>query len=746
MRVVKITLWGLGLAVLLALLGTAYLLVYLERNKALVESVASEALGREVRIDKGISLRWSMRPAITLQGLWIGNPAWARGEYLARADQAFVRFDVAALLGGHLRVDELLLQQADVALETAEDGRRNWDFGGGSSMLPSPRINRLAFKKSRLRYRSADGKAQQLAFSTLELLGLGNDAPSVTAELSFADTPVMLKAKVDSGAVAAPAARAFSGRLSSAGLVVDVSGHAKVPDGALTVEMQVQGERFDLPTALRPSGPNAVDVGPLQRISGRFKSSGTGLEALIANLHGKLDVGALRLTLPAAEDGQPTVIDADATTLALVAGKPMSLQSELRYREQTYALQLAGGTLAGLWSGDKSWQWIGFKVDGRLDDAPLQLSGKLGRPVARSAAPPQPGERILELKDIEAKIADSRVTGEMRVALDERGRIEGSFEAQTLDLTPLLSGDDADATDPWAWLRRPLEFEDLPQRGIDLRLDIARLRAREVSFAGVQSRATLADRHLQLRMTDRAGKLDILADLQPQRSAWRLHLRNKFELGLVQPTEEKDGAAGAPQGEQKVTVDIDLVGSGKSMSEVLGSAEGHIDLLAGAGRLSEAIARSLPLGGVFATLLTAIEAKDSVKAPTQLDCAVFHLDVVAGVATSKKGLALRTDRVNILGTGSLKLASGEIDLTFKTARRKGVGLSIRGLTDRFVRVTGTVAKPTVELNPSGAALTTGAAYLTGGLSLLAEAVFTRLTGFTNPCEIVRAQEQPSNAE
>jgi hypothetical protein len=61
-------------------------------------------------------------------------------------------------------------------------------------------------------------------------------------------------------------------------------------------------------------------------------------------------------------------------------------------------------------------------------------------------------------------------------------------------------------------------------------------------------------------------------------------------------------------------------------------------------------------------------------------------------------------------------------------------------------VTGTVAKPTVELNPSGAALTTGAAYLTGGLSLLAEAVFTRLTGFTNPCEIVRAQEQPSNAE
>ncbi|MGB5494751.1 MAG: AsmA family protein, partial [Sedimenticolaceae bacterium] len=190
-KIMKIALWGLGLIALLALLGTAYLLVYLDRNKALVESAASEALGREVRIDKGISLRWSMRPAITLKGLWIGNPAWARGEYFARADQAFVRFDVAALLGGHLTVDEVMLQKADVALETANDGRRNWDFGGGSSMLPSPSIDRLTFEKSRLRYQSADGKAQQFAFSTLELLGLGTDAPSVTAEFSFAETPVV---------------------------------------------------------------------------------------------------------------------------------------------------------------------------------------------------------------------------------------------------------------------------------------------------------------------------------------------------------------------------------------------------------------------------------------------------------------------------------------------------------------------------------------------------------------------------
>lgn len=744
MKILKITLWGLGLVVLLALLGTAYLLVYLDRNKALVESAASEALGREVRIDQGISLRWSMRPTITLQGLWVGNPAWARGEYFARAERAFVRFDVKALLRGRLTVGEVSLQHADVALETAKDGRHNWDLGGGSSGLPGPSIDRLAFEQSRLRYESAEGKAQQFEFSTLETLGLGTDAPSVTAEFSYAKTPIALKAKVDAGA-AAPAGRPFSGRLSGAGLVIDVSGHTKGPDAALTLDIKVQGERLDLPPALLPSGPNAVEVGPLQRISGRFKANGTGLDALISNLNGKLDVGSVRLTLPAAGDGQPAAVDANATTLALVAGKPMSLQSELRYREQSFALRLTGGTLAGLWSGDKSWQWMGFKVAGRLDERPLQLSGKLG-PTKALFTGERAGGRMLELKEIEAKFADSRVAGELRVTLAERGRIEGRFKTETLDLTPWLSQDDTDGSDHLAWILQELALEDLPQRNVDLRLDIAHLRASNVSFAGVQSTATLDDRHLKLKVTDGAGKLDMLTDLQPKGSVWRLHVREKIELDLVQPADGKDGTTGAPQGEQKLTVDTDLVGSGKSMSEVLGSAEGHIEMVAGAGQLNEAIARNLPLGGVFSTLLTAIEAEDSEKAAAQLDCAVLHLDVADGVGVSKKGLALRTDRVNILGAGSLKLASGEIDLTFKTAQRKGVGLSIRGLTDKFVRVTGTVAQPKVELNASGAALTIGAAYLTEGLSLLAEAVFTRLTGFTNPCEVVRAQEEPSGAE
>ena len=83
---------------LLSLLGMAYLTAYLDRNKTLVESTVSRALGRVVRIDDGITLSWSMTPAVSLHGLWIGNPAWASGKYFARADQASLQFDIPALL------------------------------------------------------------------------------------------------------------------------------------------------------------------------------------------------------------------------------------------------------------------------------------------------------------------------------------------------------------------------------------------------------------------------------------------------------------------------------------------------------------------------------------------------------------------------------------------------------------------------------------------------------------------------
>ncbi|MGB5605031.1 MAG: hypothetical protein WBN51_00820, partial [Gammaproteobacteria bacterium] len=97
---------------------------------------------------------------------------------------------------------------------------------------------------------------------------------------------------------------------------------------------------------------------------------------------------------------------------------------------------------------------------------------------------------------------------------------------------------------------------------------------------------------------------------------------------------------------------------------------------------------------------------------------------------------LRTDTVNVLGGGAIKLGTGEIDLHFKTAQRKGLGISILGLADSFIRLSGTLRQPRVEMNAVGFLTQGGAAWATGGLSLLSDSLYRRLTASVNPCESV----------
>ena len=69
-------------------------------------------------------------------------------------------------------------------------------------------------------------------------------------------------------------------------------------------------------------------------------------------------------------------------------------------------------------------------------------------------------------------------------------------------------------------------------------------------------------------------------------------------------------------------------------------------------------------------------------------------------------------------------------------QRKGLGISILGVADRFIGLSGTLDDPKVVLNPTSAAAFGAAAWATGGLSLLADSIWTRMTAFSNPCEHV----------
>jgi len=642
-KTIRITLGVLGVLLVIFIAGMFYLADYLDKHQDLLERTASEALGREVRIEGGVAMHWSMTPSIALEGVWVANPEWASGEYLARAERAVLQFDVAALLQRGLDIRQITLVNADIRLETGSEGRQNWAPGDKTSIPVALQIDRFECEDSRLHYRPMAGPEQQLAISDLELVGFGGDDVSLKARLNYRDFTVSLSATARSDPADRSGGTLLKGRMTSGDAVMEFTGHATAP--LESVDLNVD-----------------------------FSDSHAGLQIAL--------------------DG----------TLARLDG----------FAGSRFDVKASGPSLSRLTP------WTGMDMP---ETEPFTFAARL-----------QGSERRVDLKNIKTRFGAIDVAGEMQIPLRQGGRLEGALSSGSLDLTPFLATGDQDTADAGALLAWELAPDALQYPDAALRLEIGRLRVGEFGYEDVTLDASLASGHLMLAMVDRAENLYMTLDLKPEAPGWRLSVRDKskMDLGSLLETEKQQHA----RSRAPVELDVELTGRGRSLGSVLGTAKGHMGMVLGAGQLSKEASDRLPLGNVLVSLLGAIDSKDKTQSRSSLECAVIQLDVVDGIATSRKGLALRTDTVNVLGGGTIKLGTGEIDLHFKTAQRKGLGISILGLADNFIHLTGTLRQPGVEMNAVGFLAHGGAAWATGGLSLLYDSLSRRLTASSNPCESV----------
>ncbi len=107
-----------------------------------------------------------------------------------------------------------------------------------------------------------------------------------------------------------------------------------------------------------------------------------------------------------------------------------------------------------------------------------------------------------------------------------------------------------------------------------------------------------------------------------------------------------------------------------------------------------------------------------------------------GVASSPDGIALRFNRVDILGSGAINLTSREILFGFKAVRRQWFSLSVLDIAGEFATIEGTLDQPKVGLDTEGVLLKGGAAWATLGVSLLATNVLRRLGSAEDPCAAI----------
>ena len=116
-------------------------------------------------------------------------------------------------------------------------------------------------------------------------------------------------------------------------------------------------------------------------------------------------------------------------------------------------------------------------------------------------------------------------------------------------------------------------------------------------------------------------------------------------------------------------------------------------------------------------------------------------------------MAIESTRMKIVGSGKIDMHTENIAIGFTPIAKKGIGVNVGSLV-KFVYLGGTLSDPHMENDPvgiakSGVAIST--AFATGGLSLIAEGLFKRVTNAGDICKRALEdsgkepeEEQPSN--
>lgn len=105
-------------------------------------SAISDRVHRPVAITGDLKVHpWSGTPWASIEGLAIGNPAWAGGGAMVRLPELTVRWRWGPLLKGQVVLPMVSAQRPTVRLFSDASGRQNWNFGGGRTPTrpqPSP--------------------------------------------------------------------------------------------------------------------------------------------------------------------------------------------------------------------------------------------------------------------------------------------------------------------------------------------------------------------------------------------------------------------------------------------------------------------------------------------------------------------------------------------------------------------------------------------------------------------------------
>jgi uncharacterized protein involved in outer membrane biogenesis len=335
-------------------------------------------------------------------------------------------------------------------------------------------------------------------------------------------------------------------------------------------------------------------------------------------------------------------------------------------------------------------------------------------------------------------------SGSVALNLSTKPDLDIRLQSNFLDLTPLT--DTVGGTDPATTPIKP-DGRTIPNIAlpldllskIDAQATIQSVKANflDQTYDQLRLNGTLKNGRLTLdplAFGSAAGNLTIQASIGPDLSAPNVRLvanGDHVRLGVV-PGINRTAAASLYQ------VKIDVAATGLNLRDLAATLNGQVRFIGEGGRIpnSRMSALTSDFLGELARTLNPLSKRQQF---TDVVCQAYLFDATAGVLKTDPVIVIRTTDLDIISNGSVDLRNEAIDFNFKTSARGGLGFSAGELLNAYVKVSGTLSKPYLTVDPKGTLVNGGAAFATGGLSILATTLWDRVTRQSDPCAAAVAE-------
>ena len=353
------------------------------------------------------------------------------------------------------------------------------------------------------------------------------------------------------------------------------------------------------------------------------------------------------------------------------------------------------------------------------------------------------------VNNLSGSLGDSQLNGSLDVSLrGARPDIKLVLNSKYIDTRPYLKTPDPDEdTKPGAKSDRlipatPLPLDILSAADMNIKLSIAELELQKIVFKNLSLEAGVLNGGLNIPkfyLEGPRGRFNTSVTIDPTDASnadvsLNFNAEN-FILNFLNQPEDKLHQVPVfdTQGSFK--------GKGSNLQELAGSLNGSF-YLGSEGGILEGVNLSILDTFILDEIFSLILPKSDTKNDLNLSCAATILKITDGLVKTSPGLAFTTDQVALVAKGTLDLKTEKMNFNFNATPNKALKISASELFNPYILVGGTLAKPSVGLDPGKVLIHGGAAIGTAGISILAKGVIDRVSNTAPLCEQMLKREEP----